>query len=68
MSTCEKCVQSDLFVWQERINISIPQNWKPRVEYLGPSVDFVGENIPCRVEDCHDGTYDIIYVPTHPGG
>ena len=23
-------------------------NWKPRVEYLGPSADFVGENIPCR--------------------
>jgi hypothetical protein len=41
--------------------------WKPRVEYLGPSAEFIGENIPCRVEDCHDGTYDIIYVPTHPG-
>jgi hypothetical protein len=26
-----------------------------------------GEAVPCRVEDCGDGTYDFVYVPRHPG-
>jgi hypothetical protein len=37
-------------------------NWRPRVV-----LKETGESVPCRVEDCGDGTYDMIYVPHRPG-
>eukprot|EP00961_Rhodomonas_salina_P015466 207669-Rhodomonas_salina.5 len=36
--------------------------WKPKILFKE-----TGEDVPARVEDCEDGTYDIIYVPPHPG-
>jgi len=41
--------------------------WKPKAQYLGPNPDYVDQDIPCRVDDVGDGTYDITYVPTHAG-
>ncbi len=41
--------------------------WKPKVKYVGPIPEFMGQDIPCRVEDVRDGTYDVVYVPTHAG-